>query len=287
MRKTRVGSTLLWPTAALLAACAGWVAIHAIGLGQQAVVVSPAAPASFRTPQPIEDETTTTATGERILPTPPDDSTRPGFGRVRAIEPPRVVAAPRDEPARLPEPVRPRASVRRPGNDLVTAPVQLPDVGKPQALARIPREEGSMLYPLQLTPPGQQQLFLLESEESFRERLRHEARERSTTHRPTFPESAPPRSTPAPARAWHGYTLQVEPSYVVSQRLFFEQPRFERYGHSLGTLQPAVSSGIFFLDTLNWPFRRLAEPCRWHQVNTDAYSPYFQRVGSQERNSDR
>jgi hypothetical protein len=138
---------------------------------------------------------------------------------------------------------------------------------------------GVLLYAMPVTPPSPDQLFRLDSEEIFRERLRTEVRQGSPKIRLEFPESDQATPVRQPARDWPAYVKWVEPNYVVSKRLFFEQPRFERYGESLGILQPGVSTGIFGFDMLLWPVRRAAHPFRCYQVNTDCYSPYFQLVG--------
>jgi len=137
---------------------------------------------------------------------------------------------------------------------------------------------GVLLYAMPVTPPAPDQLFRLDSEEGFRNRLRTEVRERAPKHVLEFPDAKPVPGQPA-SRDWPAYVKLVEPHYVVSKRLFFEQPRYERYGEGRGVLQPALSTGIFGLDLFLWPTRRLAQPFRCYQVNTDGYSPYFQLVG--------
>ncbi len=279
MRKTHARLTL-WRAAYILALIGAICCqLQAMVLGQQPSGEGPLpVPAAFRAPATIDDPDTVAAAKEHVPPRSPDDGMRPAFGKARGLTAPDVTRVQTPVGAKSPEPIRLPPKEK---------PAQAPPQVKPIPSIRIPSDDSGMLYPLQLTPPGNQQLFQLESEDAFRERLRNEARNRSATHRPEFPDSAPVRSRPAISRAWTGYTMNVEPSYVVSHRLFFEQPRFERYGHSLGILQPTVSSGIFFWDTLHWPLRQLAQPCRWHQVNLDGYSPYFEMVGTQDRNSDR
>jgi hypothetical protein len=139
------------------------------------------------------------------------------------------------------------------------------------------KDSGVLLYAMPLTPPGPELLFRLDSEEVFQERLRNEVRKKAPKLKLEFPEADPPALKPV-VRDWPDGVLWVEPNYGFSRRLFFEQSRFERYGDSLGILQPAVSSGIFGMDLVLWPARRLAQPFRCYQVNTDCYSPYFQLV---------
>lgn len=155
----------------------------------------------------------------------------------------------------------------------------------PAAKNPVPQESGpgTLFYPLQLTPPNAGRLFVMESEEVFRERLRREARDRGVREPLEFPGSTVPHRGRQGPYDWHGYTRLVEPSYVLSHRLMWEQKPFERYGVSLGVIQPAVSTGLFVIDTLAWPARRAMHPLWWNEVNTDGYSPYFYLIGEQGR----
>jgi len=169
-------------------------------------------------------------------------------------------------------------------DDVLPPPSTKPEVPDKDAKKKKPDPDvkggGVLLYTMPLTPPNPDQLFRLDSEEMFRERLRTEVRQSSPKTRLEFPDkdrfTAP---MPQAVVFWPGYVKWVEPNYVLSKRLFFEQVRFERYGESLGVLQPVVSTGVFGLDVFLWPVRRVAEPFRCYQVNTDGYSPYFQIVG--------
>ena len=193
------------------------------------------------------------AVGQTPKTSPPDETgLRAKFGTVRAVD---------DEAGPMasdrPRPVDKESKKKKPGGD---------------------KDGGVLLYDMPVTPPHPDQLFRLDSEVGFRDQLRAEVLKRSPKVQLEFPEAdktLPARQT---ARDWPVYVKWVEPSYVVSKRLFFEQRRFERYGESLGILQPAVSSGIFVFDLFLWPARRMAQPFRCYQVNTDCYSPYFQIV---------
>lgn len=140
------------------------------------------------------------------------------------------------------------------------------------------KDGGVLLYAMPVTPPNFDLLFRLDSEEVFRDRLRTEVQQHSPKVKLEFPEADQTVPMPKAEPYWPAFVKRVEPSYVVSKRLFFEQTRFERYGETLGVLQPAVSTGIFNVDLLLWPVRRLAHPFQCYQVNTDCYSPYFQMV---------
>jgi hypothetical protein len=141
------------------------------------------------------------------------------------------------------------------------------------------KDVGVLLYDMPLTAPGAERLFRLDSEAVFRERLRTEVRAKYPKATLGFPDSDMPTIDPQPPRRWPAYTKFVEPHYVVSKRLFFEQTRFERYGESVGVLQPLVSTGVFGIDVLLYPARRIAPPFRCYQVNSDGYSPYFRIFG--------
>ena len=170
--------------------------------------------------------------------------------------------------------------IRPVNNEIVTAGFQQPDKdSKKKKPAVADKEGGVLLYAIPVTPPSADRLFRLDSEEVFRDRLRAEVRQRSATVQLEFPNSDPLVVRREPQRPWPEYVKWVEPNYVVSKRLFFEQPRFESYGQSLGVLQPAVSTGIFCFDLMLWPARRMAHPFQCYQVNTDCYSPYFHLVG--------
>jgi hypothetical protein len=164
--------------------------------------------------------------------------------------------------------------------DTADTPVQVSQPakdGKPKPAAK-PREESGLLHPLRLTPPSAGQLFRLESEEMLRERLRMEVRERLPHARIEFPDAPAPAPTRQVTRDWPACEKWVEPNYVISKRLFFEQRNLERYAENVGLFQPVVAAGVFSFDALLWPVRRVIHPFRCYQVNTDCYSPYFSVV---------
>lgn len=141
------------------------------------------------------------------------------------------------------------------------------------------KDGGVLLYAMPVTPPQPDLLFRLDSEEMFRERLRTEVRQRSPKIKLEFPDSGSLVPGVSGAQVWLGHVKWVEPSYVISKRLLFEQPRFERYGGDLGILQPAICTGLFGVDLFLWPARRMAQPFRCYQMNTDCYAPNFRWVG--------
>src|SRR5439155_27327613 len=100
---------------------------------------------------------------------------------------------------------------------------------------------------------GPRDLFRVESEASFRERLRQEA-SRDPNARPVEfpPDPTIPRHLFA-GRSWPHHEAVVEPSYVCYGRLLFQQLNAERYGWDLGFIHPLVSLGIFSWDFVTLP----------------------------------
>lgn len=140
-------------------------------------------------------------------------------------------------------------------------------------------DDSGLIYPIQLTPPEPLELFRIDSESALRDRLRKIASDRGYKHALEFPESPTTGVTTITRPIIPHQTMVVEPSYGISKRLFFEQQCFERYGQSLGVLQPGISAGIFVVDGVLLPFRWAVHPFHCYQINTDCYSPYFDRVG--------
>src|SRR4051794_17312705 len=73
----------------------------------------------------------------------------------------------------------------------VPAPSAVPAPEKPAKVIEPSTGEGTLFYPLQLTPPDQGRLFVIESEDAFRKRLRQEARDRGIRDPLEFPASKP------------------------------------------------------------------------------------------------
>jgi hypothetical protein len=127
--------------------------------------------------------------------------------------------------------------------------------------------EGGFLLPasIELTLPGPQRLFRLDSEAGVMERIRQEARLGKTPTIIEFP--GPPRFEPRElrpvARNWPLTTEFVQPCYVYHGRLPFEQINSERYGWSVGVVQPLVSALHFYADVATLPYHLGEEPCRY------------------------
>lgn len=114
---------------------------------------------------------------------------------------------------------------------------------------------------IKVDPPGPSELFRLESEMDWRERMRRDARQTSPFSRLEFPEGPRARATQTGIiRTWPLQTEFVEPNYLCHRRLFFEEINTERYGWSLGVLQPFASVGVYHGNLAALPFRLLAAP---------------------------
>jgi hypothetical protein len=143
-------------------------------------------------------------------------------------------------------------------------------------------EEGTIMQYLpgtiQLTLPGPQRLFRLDSESAVLERLRQEARERPTPDIYEFPEelkdvrpSKLERQTTA--RYWPLTKELVEPNYVWHNRNPFEQINSERYGWTTGVLQPLISAAHFYADVATLPYHLAEDPCRHGDTNAGKCLP--------------
>jgi hypothetical protein len=122
-------------------------------------------------------------------------------------------------------------------------------------------------YSIQLAPPGPQQVFKLESEEAFQERMRQEGRQRPTQERIQFPEEPIVGAGPAHPRNFKPMQMAVEPNYLCYDRLYFERINTERYGWDLGFIQPFLSTGEFYLDLALLPYHMWTDPCRNYDSN--------------------
>ncbi len=120
-----------------------------------------------------------------------------------------------------------------------------------------PEEEG---YAIQLSPPGPQRVFRLESEDAFRERMKQEARQRG--QRIEFPPEPIVSTESYSGRSYPPTQEIVEPGYVCYGRLYFEERNAERYDWDLGIMQPLVSLGYFYKDVLLFPYHYFTDPCR-------------------------
>jgi hypothetical protein len=122
-------------------------------------------------------------------------------------------------------------------------------------------------YAIHLEPPGPQQLFKLESENSLQERVRQEGRQRPIPESTPFPQEPIVGVGPHQGRDFKPMQLVVEPNYLCYYRLYFERLNSERYGWDLGFIQPVVSAGQFYWDLASMPYHVWTDPCRTYDSN--------------------
>jgi hypothetical protein len=121
-------------------------------------------------------------------------------------------------------------------------------------------EQGAPDYEVQLALPGRDQVFRAEPEAAVLERIRREAAERR--EKAQFPRDAPLTPSTAMRNPWE-WPVSVGTSvpYLVCYRpLYFEAKNIERYGWSLGAIQPLASTARFYFDVLTLPFHMLVFP---------------------------
>jgi hypothetical protein len=195
-------------------------------------------------------------------------------------------AAPDREPSRIlhftkPAKTKPPAPTSAPAINASSYPMAVPPPARavvptsfqqprmPAAPATgAPVDEGQEAQTLiQLSPPGPQRLFRLESESSLHERMRQEARERPAPERITFPEEPVVGLGQVVSRRFPHETMLVEPNYVCYGRLYFEEKNSERYGWDLGIIQPFLSASIFYWDLITLPYHMGTEPCRCYECS--------------------
>jgi hypothetical protein len=119
-------------------------------------------------------------------------------------------------------------------------------------------EEGQD-YTIQLEFPSPSRITRLESEAALKERMRNEFRR--TGERIVFPEEPVLSKEPYQGRHWPQMVERVEPNYVCYGRLLFEQTNTDRYGWSMGILQPVISSLQFYTDVFLLPYKLGTRPC--------------------------
>jgi hypothetical protein len=151
-----------------------------------------------------------------------------------------------------------------PGRSATVVPVvYVPPLSRREANEDLSEGGLLLLTPIQLTLPGPHRLFRLDSEAAVLERIRQEARE---TRVPTLIEFPQPlrsetRVQPLAPRRWPLLTERAEPCYVYHGRLLFEQINSERYGWSMGVLQPPISVLHFYGDVVTLPYHLAKQPC--------------------------
>jgi hypothetical protein len=162
---------------------------------------------------------------------------------------------------------RPSTGVVAAGYTQPLLPAQQPnrDVPAMQPRRPAPAEDIADLN-LRTELPGQQRLFMRESEVQFYERIRQDAKRQPGSNPAIFPTEEPviskvsyvqpnyPRIDPRTQQPFARRLETVEPCYVMHRRLLFEQPNFERSLYDLGVAQPLVQLGVFYYDVAAAPY---------------------------------
>jgi hypothetical protein len=131
----------------------------------------------------------------------------------------------------------------------------------------LPPPEDSQQQAIQLTPPGPERVYRLESEASLQERMRQEAKNRGEP-RLIFPDEPILSRDAYRGREWPQRCLYAEPNVVCYGRLLFEEKNMERYGWDLGILSPVVSAGWFFKDVVLLPYHLAEDPGRCYECSS-------------------
>ena len=134
-------------------------------------------------------------------------------------------------------------------------------------------EEQTLEQTIQLTPPGPERIFRLESEAALNERMRQEGKSKTPPEKIAFPDEPVVSRDEYPGRHWPPQTEEAEPNYVCYGRLLFEDKNTERYGWDFGILQPIFSAGKFYADVVALPYHIATAPCRWYECSAGQCLP--------------
>lgn len=127
-------------------------------------------------------------------------------------------------------------------------------------------------YHMPLELPGLARLTRRESEKEWQERIRQEAKT-AGDRRIFFPDPLVVTHKPHEPRRFDPHVCMVEPSYVVHQRLLFEQINLERYGWDLGVLTPVANVAVFYYDMFTLPYHIWSRPLDQMDTSAGKYLP--------------
>ncbi len=134
-------------------------------------------------------------------------------------------------------------------------------------------------------------LFRLESEAALLARLKREATSGPSPKWLDPPKDASLSELPMAARCWPPRVAYEVPGFVCYGRLYFEQINAERYGNSIGCLQPLLSIALFYKDVFFLPYHLGTDPCRHYECDAGyalpgdcvpllCYKPEWSRTGA-------
>jgi len=134
--------------------------------------------------------------------------------------------------------------------------------------------------------PTPEKLFRLDAEVGFqkyinaeRERLKADPNVKQEDKKNLDPldfpvhKAVPGGEGPYLARAYPQREEVIEPNYVLYRRLLFEDVNVERYGWTLGPLQPFVSTYEFYGQVQWLPYRYFSFPCLKHDTGAGRCLP--------------
>ena len=133
----------------------------------------------------------------------------------------------------------------------------------PAARPNLADRDDETVIRIKTAPPSASEMFRLETEKQFRDRLRKETEAVPGTVRiPEYKESV---SMPLDrVRGWTHRIEWAEPDRLCFGRLFFSPRADERYGRNFGPIQPFVSTGYFYFDLAKMPAEAF-RPCAFMQ----------------------
>ncbi len=110
-----------------------------------------------------------------------------------------------------------------------------------------------------LMPPNRDQLFRLQSEDSLKERFRQEL---PKVKKVDFPNEASrlPETPEADAAPFPRQIISPIAPAICYRPLYFEDKRTERFGQYVPCVQPLISAGRFYSNSLILPGRLLLTP---------------------------
>ncbi len=134
-----------------------------------------------------------------------------------------------------------------------------------QSLAELRTRRSALLT--QRDFPGPEELFRLESERTFKERLEQEARDNNEFKPLLYPTDPVISEEPYQPRRFPRRVKLVEPAYVCYNRPFFEQLNFDRYGWDVGPATPVLQLSKFYWDVFFLPYHAGTQPFRHYESN--------------------
>ncbi len=129
---------------------------------------------------------------------------------------------------------------------------------------------------IEVNPPTGERLFRLDTEIQLKKRVASEIQSRpsvGTTEKVEFPIYHALSDKSFEPRVFGGVIKQIEPNYVLYNRLYGEELNSERYGWELGPIQPIVSTLYAWGDMATLPYNFAARPCQRFETSAGRCYP--------------